>query len=94
MVKFTKAAAILALVASCAVFAQTSGDAIVLDCRGIRIEFDSAERGFDCLAIKNKLGGKAVHFSDGASDGKSVGLWALESEGATFHPAAMRRNVV
>ena len=66
----------------------------VLDGSGIRIEFDSAERGFDCLAIKNKLGGKAVHFSDGASDGKSVGLWALESEGATFHPAAMRRNVV
>ena len=32
----------------------------VLDGGGIRIEFDSEERGFDCLAIKNKLGGKGV----------------------------------
>ena len=55
-----------------------AADAPVLDSRGIRIEFDSAERGFDCLAIKNKLGGKTVQFSDGVSDGKSVGLWALK----------------
>ena len=29
----------------------------VLDGSEIRIEFDSEERGFDCMAIKNKLGG-------------------------------------
>ena len=53
-------------------------DVPVLDGGGIRVEFDSAERGFDCLAIKSKLGGKTVQFSDGASDGKSVGLWAMK----------------
>lgn len=33
------------------------GAAPVLDGGGIRIEFDSEERGFDCLSIKNRLGG-------------------------------------
>lgn len=56
--------AILVTLAHCAAFA-----APVLDGGGIRIEFDSEERGFDCLAIKNKLGGKDIQFGDGASDG-------------------------
>ena len=50
----------------------------VLDGKGIRIEFDSKERGFDCLAIKNKLDGKCVQFGDGASDVRRVGLWAMK----------------
>ena len=55
-----------------------SSAAPVLDGGGIRIEFDSEERGFDCLAIKNKLGGKGVPFGDGTSDGSRVGLWAMK----------------
>ena len=50
----------------------------VLDGKGIRIEFDSKERGFDCLAIKNKLGGKCVCFGDGTPDGRCVGLWSMK----------------
>ena len=65
--------ATVATFAHCAAFA-----APVLDGRGIRIEFDSAERGYDCLAIKNKLGGEPVQFSDGASDAKRIGLWAMK----------------
>ena len=49
----------------------------VLDGGGIRLEFESEERGFDCLSIKNKLNGKDVQFGDGASDGNRVGLWAV-----------------
>jgi len=50
----------------------------VLDGKGIRIEFDSAERGFGCLAIKNKLGEKEVQFGSGASDGQRLGFWAMK----------------
>jgi hypothetical protein len=64
--------AILVTLAHCAAFA-----APVLDGSGIRIEFDSEERGFDCLAIKNKLGGKCVRFGEGTPDGRT-GLWALK----------------
>ena len=64
------------LVASVLLCAATSA-AQVLDGNGIRIEFDSKERGFDCLAIKNKLGGKCVRFGDGTPDGRT-GLWALK----------------
>ena len=66
--------AILAILAHCAAYAAPPA----LDGSGIRIEFDSSARGFDCLAIKNKLGGKDVQFGDGASDGKHAGLWALK----------------
>ena len=59
-------------------FAHLSFAAQVLDGSGIRIEFDSVERGFDCLAIKNKLGGKCVQFGDGATDGRRAGLWAMK----------------
>ena len=51
----------------------------VLDGSCIRIEFDSEERGFDCLAIKNRLGGNGVvQFGDGVSDGSRAGLWAMK----------------
>ena len=65
--------AILVTLAHCAAFA-----APVLDGSGIRIEFDSEERGFDCLAIKNKLSGKDVQFGDGTGDSKRAGLWAMK----------------
>ena len=55
-----------------------SSAAPVLDGSGIKIEFDSEERGFDCLSIKNKLGGKDVQFGDGVSDGSRAGLWAMK----------------
>ena len=67
----------LAILATVATFVTASA-APVLDGGGIGIEFDSAERGFDCLAIKNKLGGKVVQFSDGTSDGRRTGLWAMK----------------
>ena len=59
-------------------FSYSSFAAPVLDGSGIRIEFDSEERGFDCLAIKNKLGGKGVQFGDGESDDRRAGLWAMK----------------
>jgi hypothetical protein len=65
--------AILVTLAHCAAFA-----APVLDGSGIRIEFDSEERGFDCLSIKNKLSGKDVQFGDGTGDGKRAWLWAMK----------------
>ena len=65
--------AILVTLAHCAAFA-----APVLDGSGIRIEFDSEERGFDCLSIKNKLSGKDVQFGDGTGDSKRAGLWAMK----------------
>ena len=65
------------LVAS-VLFCAVTFAAPVLDGSGIRIEFDSAAHGFDCLAIKNKLGGKCVRFGDGTPDNRRVGLWALK----------------
>jgi len=62
--------------AHCAAFAAPA--APVLDGKGIRIEFDSAERGFGCLAIKNKLGEKEVQFGSGASNGQRLGFWAMK----------------
>lgn len=74
------------LVASVLLCAATSA-AQVLDGNGIRIEFDSKERGFDCLAIKNKLGGKCVRFGDGTPDGRT-GLWALKFWGMVIRRKA------
>ena len=63
----------------CAAIAAPSANAsLALDGSGIRIEFDSAERGFGCLAIKNKLGKKEVQFGNGAADGQRLGLWAMK----------------
>ena len=59
-------------------FVHVSSAAPALDGSGIRIEFDSEERGFDCLSIKNKLDGKDVQFGDGATDGSRAGLWAMK----------------
>ena len=69
---------IVAAVANVSIAHAKPSEDLCLDSRGIRIEFDSEERGFDCLAIKNKLGGKDVQFGDGASDGRRAGLWALK----------------
>ena len=59
-------------------FAYSSSAAPVLDGSGIRIEFDSEERGFDCLSIKNKMNGREVQFGDGEIDGSRAGLWAMK----------------
>ena len=57
-----------------------SSAAPVLDgSSNIRIEFDSEERGFDCLSIKNRVSGNGVvMFGDGVSDGSRAGLWAMK----------------
>ena len=69
---------IVAAVAHVSIAHASLSAELCLDGSGIRIEFDSEERGFDCLSIKNKLGGKGVQFGDGATDGSRAGLWALK----------------
>ena len=69
---------VLSLLALLSFFTFSLYAAPVLDGSGIRIEFDSAESGFDCLAIKNKLGGETVQFGDGASEAGREGLWSLK----------------
>ena len=73
-----RVAFLVAAVAHVSIAHAKPSEDLCLDSRGIKIEFDSAARGFDCLSIKNELGGKCVSFSDGASDGRRAGLWALK----------------
>ncbi len=50
-------------------------DAVLLEGRGIRLAFDSAERGFNCIGIENKVNPDPAAFC-GSEPGRA-GFWSL-----------------